>query len=67
MSNYKDGGFFGTLKPLCPYCGELQPIDNINNLFEDFLDEETVNFTCGFCGKSIYVQLDVIIRYNTFL
>lgn len=58
---------WGNSNPICPYCGHEQEMTDLNNEFEDFRDEEVIKTECDSCERDFHIQLNMPVRYNTFV
>lgn len=65
---YKDSDItlWGNAEPVCPYCGSEQETTDLNGMFDDFKDEDTIQTECDNCEKEFFVELNMPVRYNSF-
>ncbi|OLS34200.1 hypothetical protein BTR22_19115 [Alkalihalophilus pseudofirmus] len=57
---------WGNYKPICPYCGEEQETTELG--FESFSDGEILEgVECDHCEEYFKIELNLSIRYNTFV
>jgi len=62
-----DIDIWGNPVPICPYCGHGQDVTELNSEFEEFIDDEIIETECDSCEKNLYIQLNMPIKYNTFV
>jgi hypothetical protein len=62
-----DMELWGNSFPICPHCGHEQETTELNSEFEDFQDDEVIKTECDSCDEDFYIQLNMPVRYNTFV
>ena len=71
MNNRKyqddDISIWGNEEPVCPFCGENQETTDLMQEFNDLMDEEPIDIRCQSCDEEFKVQLNVSVKFNTFV
>lgn len=58
---------WGNLEPICPHCGHEQEMTDLNDEFDKFENDQVIKTDCDYCGKDFHIQLNMPVKYNTFV